>query len=240
MVAGAKVRYADDFAKGAVMNKFKRLQDELLSAVGQQIEEFGFDKRPKSQEFSKKTPFGQATFHLAFIKHEDDFDVTADIGIRFDQVEELVNRDDKLLTKSDKAETYTIGSELGNLSEDRQKRWTVASADDVPILADSVTDSFRKVALPYVENFSDAKRVLEILSGDGPDSWLHSPLHDARAKRAVCMALTMYDEDVARKLAKAKLLFLEQRKDFGLSSFRAFLENIGFTTSPPHYLTTSG
>jgi hypothetical protein len=44
---------------------------------------------------------------------QDDVDVGTDVALRFDQVEELVNRDDKLLTKPEKAGTYTIGGWMG-------------------------------------------------------------------------------------------------------------------------------
>src|SRR5262249_53735593 len=147
--------------------------------------------------------------------HRDFFNVTADIGIRFDQVEELVTGNDKLLTKSEKANTTTVGCELGNLSEGRQKRWAVISADDVPIVSEDIISTFIKVGLPYIESFSNPDFVLKILSNDDPDSWLHSPLHGERAKRAVGMALLRQGKESAQQLAKLKLLFLENHKDFG-------------------------
>jgi hypothetical protein len=211
------------------MNKFKTWQDQLLLAVGQGVQRYGFDKRPKGQSFLKNCPLGRVSFHLAFIKDDDDFDVTTDVAIRFEQVEESLSRyrDDPLLTKSEKANTYTLGCELGNLSEGRQKRWTIAGAKDIPVVAGSVLDTFAKIGLPYIEEFSDPQRALEVLSGDGPDSWLHSPLHGERAKRAVSMALHANGREAAQRLAKLKLAFLEERKDFGLSAFREFLDKSG-------------
>ena len=111
-------------------------------------------------------------FHVAFIGHKRDFEVTVDIGLRYERIEEIVNRDEEVLSKAEKAKTCTLGCELGNLSIGRQKRWKVGAVDDIPGVTASVLDSFVVIALPYVEEFSDAKRVLEVLSGDGPDSWL--------------------------------------------------------------------
>jgi hypothetical protein len=210
------------------MNRLRAWEQELLTEVGLRIEKYGFDKRPKGQSFAKKNPLGRFTFHLTIIKHEDDLDVTADLAIRFDRVEDLVNlyENHPLVRESDKANTHTLGCELGNISEGRQKRWTIASANDIPPVADSILDSFTTVALPYFEQFSNPERVLDILSGDGPDSWLHSPFHDARAKRAVALSLQLKGKEAADQLAKAKLAFLEGRKEPSIASFRAFLEKL--------------
>ncbi len=211
------------------MKNFKIWQDKLLLAVGQGLQKFGFDNRPKGQSFLKSCPFGRASFHLAFIKHDNDFDVTADVAIRFDQVEELISRymNDPLLTKSEKTNTFTLGCELGNLSEGRQRRWTLACSDDILGVAESVLEAFAKIGIPYIETYSDPQKALEVLSGDGPASWLHSPLHGERAKRAVAMALIANGEEAAQKLSNIKLAFLVDRNDFGLLEFRKYLDKSG-------------
>jgi hypothetical protein len=203
------------------MNKFKPWQDQLLSVVGLGVQKYGFEIRPKGQSFLKNCPFGRTEFHLAFIKHQDDFDVTANLGIRFDQVEELVNLPGK------KADTCTIGCEIGNLSEGRQKRWTIQNANDVPIVGEAIISAFTDIGLPYFERFSDVENVLKVLSGDSRDSWLHSPLDGVRAKRAVGLTLLTHGREAAQSLAKSKASLLEERKDFGLTSFRTFLNKIG-------------
>jgi hypothetical protein len=209
------------------MDEFKKWEDQLVALVGQGVRKHGFECRPKDQSFYRKCTFGHAMFHVAFIEHQDDFDVTADIGIRFEDVEELVNRDNSLLTKLEKSRTCTLGCEIGNLSEGRQKRWAVRNADDVPAVSDAVVSAFIDVGLPYIERLSDAGHVLQILSEDSPESWLHSPVHGGRAKRAVGMALLTQGKEVAQKLAIAKISFLRERNDFGLASFRTFLEKLG-------------
>jgi hypothetical protein len=198
--------------------ELKAWQETLLSTIGTKLRQYGLDKR-KDQSFYKKEPFGRATFHVSFINHQNDFDVTGDVAVRFDQTEEMADPDSK--------DSHTIGAELGNLKEGRQKRWTVTCVDDIPLIADAAVKAFAEIGLPYVEEFSDQARALDVLSGDGPDSWLHSPLHSARAERAVSMALTLKGREAAEALAKRKLSFLEQRKDSGLPLFRAFLQRNG-------------
>jgi hypothetical protein len=69
---------------------------------------------------------------------------------------------------------------------------------------------------------------LEVLSGDDKDAWLHSPFHDARAKRALGLAFLLGDQKRFSQLAAAKTEFLKSRNDSGLASFLQFrdaLEN---------------
>ncbi len=111
------------------MNPMKELQRALLSSVAEQAAKYGFDKRPRGQTFYKKTTFGRLAFGLSFIRHKTDFDVTVHVAIRFDELEDLINEDSSLLSEAEKRNTFSLGAELGNISEGRQKRWTVASPD---------------------------------------------------------------------------------------------------------------
>ncbi len=80
----------------------KELQKNLLANVGEKLTTFGFGGKAKQQSFYRPIDGGWACVHLSFIKHADDFDVTVDVGVRFDEVEELVNSNNNLLTKRKK------------------------------------------------------------------------------------------------------------------------------------------
>jgi hypothetical protein len=211
--------------------RLKSLQQDLLSTIGLGIGEFGFDSRPKGQSFLRVTSFGRVSLHLSFIKHPDDFDVTADVGIRFDDVQELVTRHDKSLRPAEKADTYTLGIELGNLAEGKQKRWTIRTLDDVSGVARSILTTFDEFGLRYIERYSDEGNALDILSRDDREAWRHMPFHDERAKRAVAMALLKKGRDAAQGLARAKLAFLHSQDDSGCKSFREFLSYAGLDGS---------
>jgi hypothetical protein len=131
--------------------------------------------------------------------------------------------------ESEKADTYTLGGELGNLSEGRNRVWTVAREETIPHVADSIVAKFESVGLPYFAEFSDLERVLKVLSRDDPSSCIHSPFDDRRAKLAVAIALQLEGKESAQRLAKAKLAYLVQRSDPGLPWFRTFLQKVGLS-----------
>lgn len=204
------------------MKQIKELEKALLTELSEHVGEYGFDTKVKGQSFYKQMPFGRLAFHLSFIKHKTDVDVTVDLAVRFDELEELVNEYENRLSKAQRKDTFSLGVELGNLSEGRQKRWTVANLEDVEPVARSIMNSFAAVGLPYLEKYSDLPTALEVLSGDDRAAWLHSPFHDARAKRALGLAFILGDRERFSQLADAKTEFLRSRNDSGLTSFLQF------------------
>lgn len=57
--------------------------------------------------------------------------MTTDVAIRFDKLENLINENNKFLSEREKKATFSIGAELGNIREGRQKRWTVSGEGDI-------------------------------------------------------------------------------------------------------------
>ena len=112
-------------------------------------------RAPREQSFTRKTLFGRQTFHVSFIRHAHDCDVTGDVAIRIDDLEDLLNEWNATLSKAEQKQTHSMGAELGNLSEGRQRRWTLASEDDIPEVVSSVMALFESVGLPYLEKYSD-------------------------------------------------------------------------------------
>src|SRR6185503_3108745 len=104
-------------------SRLKRLQKLLLHEMSRIVVKYGFGRKVHGQSFRLSKPFGWAAFHLAFIPHaEIDFDVTADVALRVDEVEKMLH---------DSKEAATVGGELGNLSDGEQRRWTIASERDI-------------------------------------------------------------------------------------------------------------
>ena len=88
---------------------------------------------------------------MSFIKHAHECDVTADVAIRVDALEDLLNEWNATLSKAERKQTHSMGAELGNISEGRQRRWTLATEDDIPEAVSSVMELFESVGLPYRE-----------------------------------------------------------------------------------------
>jgi hypothetical protein len=201
------------------MSQIKELERSLLNKLAERVEQHGFDKRPRGQSFYKKMPFGRLAFHLSFIEHSADVDVTADVAIRFDRLEELINEHNGFLTDTQKRKTFSLGAELGNISGIGQRRWTLASLDDVESVANSIMDAFTNIGVPYLEKYSDMETAFKVLSGDDKAAWLHVPFHDARATRAIGLAFLLGNREEFSEVAAAKTEFLAGRNDPGLQSF---------------------
>jgi hypothetical protein len=208
------------------MGYVKDLQDRFFAVLAQRMLEHGFEGRPREQSFARKTPFGRQTFHVSFIRHAHDCDVTADVAIRIDALEDLLNEWNATLSKAERKQTHSMGAELGNISEGRQRRWTLASENDVPETASSVMAHFESVGLPYLEKYSNLEQALAALSGDDRASWLHAPFHDLRAARATGLAFVLGHHTRLDELIATKTQFLKDRKDPGLENFLAFAREI--------------
>jgi len=208
------------------MGHVKDLQDGFFAALARRMVEHGFESRAREQSFTRKTPFGRQTFHVSFIRHAHDCDVTADVAIRIDALEDLLNEWNGTLSKSERKQTHSMGAELGNISEGRQRRWSLASEDDIPEAVPSVMALFESVGLPYLERYSNLEQALADLSGDDRASWLHSPFHDLRAERATGLAFVLGHHEGLDELIATKTRFLRERNDPGLDRFLAFAKEL--------------
>lgn len=198
------------------------LERTLLSEIGRGLNEFGFS-RPKGQTLERRTEAGRVAVHLSFIEHETDLDVTTDVAIRFDSVEELVHRSNELLSKEEKSQTFTLGAEVGTLKTGQPLRWTVTSHPDISAVAAAILAELREVALPYIDQYSQMENAYDLLSGDDREAWVHSPVHGERAKRACAMLIVMGRRSEVRALAERKLAFLRSVNDPGIPLFEKSL-----------------
>lgn len=199
-----------------------RLQQLLMKEVSKYVLDHGFNSKPVRQEFRKETHFGRVALHLSFIRHECDFDATADVAIRFDALENLVYQGSNQQSGRARQVTYSLGAELGNLHEGRQQRWTVAQESDVEAAAKSIIEYFEMVGLPYIERLSDIGNALDLLSGDDRMARLSSPLDSERAKRALALAFLHGQPERFKHIADSKTEWLTKMDDYGLEDFLQF------------------
>lgn len=213
----------NDQEPGMANSALRALQKGLLEHIGTKLPRFGFDKRRQGQSFYRLEPFGRSAFHVAFIEHATDFDVTADVAVRIDAVEELVNAENRLLSRKEKQNTFTAGAELGNIAEGRQRRWTVSNPNHLPLVASSIVQALESIGLPYLEEISDPERLLYILSGHDQKAWMSSPIHHHRCKTIVALAVYLGKKEAVPALIDECTSFLRDRGDPGIEAFRIFV-----------------
>ncbi|MCS0320534.1 hypothetical protein [Vibrio diabolicus] len=201
----------------------KSIQKKLLADLGEKLSVFGFNMKPKKQSYYRPTNNGWDCVHISFIDHDSDFDVTLDIAIRFNDVENLVNSNNEMLTSKEKSETSTLGVEIGNLSMNERLRWKVSSQEQLPTVIDSILKEYKTSGEEYFSKYSSLESVHKLLSSDEKIVWKHCPFHATRAKKAIAIAYLLGQSDIKDQINHKKQ-FLEDIKDFGLPSFLSFIE----------------
>jgi hypothetical protein len=184
----------------------------------------GFVAKLKNQSFYKKTDFGVLAVHLAFMNGQVEFDVTVDVAVRFNSVEDLIYPSEM---------TFTLGCELGNLESGMSQRWTVAEPSDAETVAEAIYEKFEKVGRPYLEKYSSIEAAYDVLQRDDRSGWMHSPFDDARAKRALAIAMLRGGIDEFEALLARKRQSLASSKNANLSDFEAFVSRARETFSKP-------
>jgi hypothetical protein len=205
---------------------FPETQRALLSEVGRRLTAHGFKPRPVGQTFWRETKHGRHAVHLTFIDHTTDFDVTADVAVRFDDVEDIVHRANPLLSKAEKAKTCTLGAELGNIECGEPHRWTVNGLPGIHGVAEHIESKLVKVGFPYLDTYEDPDAALEVLARDDRASWLHSPIHAERAKRATALLIALGRKEQVEALGRSKMAFLDSMSDPARVAYKRFLESV--------------
>lgn len=94
----------------------KDAERAVLEQLGTRMAAHGFRPKPVGQSFYRDVPGGRWALHVSFIRHETDMDVTADVAVRINAIEQVVNQCETGLTDAEKRRSTTLGAELGNLS----------------------------------------------------------------------------------------------------------------------------
>src|SRR5436309_1989519 len=196
------------------------LRRAFLSKVGEKLELYGFDRRPAGQDFTRRMQFGLWIVHVSFVTGQSAFDLSVDVAIRVDVVEDLVNADNRMLSVKEKRRTATVGAELGNIADHRFMNWHVQGLGDIEPVVQAIIHEFENWGLPYLERLSHLDVMLENLSRDDGSAWLYSPIPPARYKRAVALAIVLQRFDHARELARIGEERLKQQGDPALPGFR--------------------
>lgn len=190
------------------MLDLKAVRKELFGCLSPELAKYGFITKLSDSSFYRKFLQGRQSIHLQFIYHGVDVDVLVNIAVRFDELEDLINKHKLFLADKEKKNTYSLGAELGNIRDRVPIRWTIYSSANVEQVAKDILEAIVSTAIPCLEKYSDMRNALDAVSGDGPDDWLYSPFDNERAMRAIGLAFLLGDRNVFLQIAKAKTEFL--------------------------------
>ncbi len=208
------------------MSKIKtsELQKEFFVTLGELLKSDGFRRRISQQDYCRKFEDGMQSVHLAFIHHVGDVDAVVDVGVRFDDVENILNESRKLLTKAEKAQTFTLGVELGNFVGEGQKRWKLINQEDVQERVNSMYDFICEHGLPHIEKLSEQEFAYAILRGDDKQSRLNCAFNDSRAKAAIAMAIVLgRSKSEIHELIEYKRSYLISKEERMIDNFESFI-----------------
>lgn len=202
------------------------LKERVLHCLAKILGPKGYkrDNKKRSQDFYKNISVGRYFVHLTFIDHNYGFDIVVNVSIRHDALVELVKQVNSFLTSPEGYHFAFVGAELGNISDGKQKCWTVVDENDVQEVCIGIMHAFETIGEPYLERFSSLEEILIATAGDNPAAFLHSPFHGTRAKTAVAAALLLGKQELFSHLVDQKTQYLKERRDFEISSFISFVE----------------
>jgi hypothetical protein len=196
----------------------------LLSVLGMRVSQLGFSAKATGQRFFRDIALGSQILHLSFIKNGGEFDVTVDVAIRVAVLEEMLDPQDA--HRPPKEQMASFGAELGNIARGERIRWTVSSAEDVEIVAESIFAAIERIGVPYLERYSDLEQMLDALTPNDRSAWLHSPFHFWRCMRIVGLCILSGRYSDFERTRQACRQFLVNAKDPQVSSFDAFADRI--------------
>lgn len=206
--------------------KLKDVENAILDQLGTHVEKHGFKAKPTSQSFCREIPGACWVLHISFIRHKADIDMTADVAVRINAIEQIVNQFDTGMTKAEKRTSMTLGAELGNISGHEPLRWTAANPDDIPLVVGSIVRKFEEIGLPYFSTYSDMEAVYRLLASNDPEDHVHSPILGARCMRAIAAAHLLGRSSELKELSHRCDAQLAEEDDLYLSDFRALRDSL--------------
>jgi hypothetical protein len=203
----------------------------LLLGLADQIGGFGFNPKVLGQSFRQIVPSGKWEFHISFIAHKTDFDLTADVAVRVNAIEDVVNEYDTKLTAAEKRKSMTLGGELGNISEGAPRRWTVSSVEDIPAVCDGVIEALQRIGLPFLKDHSDAAAAHRVLVSSKQPDLLLAPVLGPRYMRAIASAYVTGNIGEVDDLSRRYEAELSETEDLYLQDFRSLARGLLSGTS---------
>lgn len=200
--------------------------DALLGEMAPLLASVGFSPMRRDQAFRRNRPDGADITHISFIRYPTSFDVTTDVAVRIDAIEEIVSASNAVLSASARKKTATIGVEIGNLSQGSHLAWNIDETTAIDRVALDIFLHVERFGLPFFARFGDIASVTTMLCRDDSEAMRYSPFNHVRASRAVAGLLALGMTGEAREIAGQKVAFMRELQDPNLEFFLAFLRDV--------------
>ena len=217
------------------MRSWKLEFETMLEHLGSRLSASGFQTHIAKQSFKRKTEIGTDTFHIQRSRHFDGMNISADVAIRCDAIEEFlfdlyrgVMRSEKLGPEIRKG-MATLGKGVGDLGpQGRLQMWPVRSTDDAKDVANKLFASYETIAEPYFFRiYTSLETIYDVLKDDDTRRLTIGGYSTAR-KTIVAAILLKRDESELSALIRSKTRALEKSvaSDQQIEKFREFLDRL--------------
>ena len=165
--------------------------------------------------------------HLAVVKYPDEVFVTCDIGLRHDVIEEMVNRNNSLITEKEKRGTFTVGWTFRDDSEGAPKTRKITEEQDAETVGTFIAGHVMDAAHSFYTKFEDLKYVYDNANKDDSASGRIQMAPLGRAQRAVACAIILgKPPDELTEVIERKRVYLSESHAVYLKHFNIFLSNL--------------
>lgn len=205
----------------------QEVKKPLLNRIGQRLDGRGFTKNVARQSFFKKTAFGRYVLHLAFVDRGFHISIDADVGLRHDDLENLVFENTTgLIVPSGRKETSSIGAGLGRIGSPGQKEWPIYKISEIDRTAEAIVQEFLSVGIPYLEKYSDKETLFREFVQSGPDARLLNPVPLHSSLNTIALVYLLERTDMFTELANRQEAFLMPIPLSGIEIFQEFRTNL--------------
>ena len=202
--------------------------DTLLDRLGVMLAGAGFVLRRRGQAYRRKTAIGQDIFHIQRSLHFDGMNISADVAIRCDAIENFLFELYRGITIPGLGPEIpkgmaTLGNGVGYLGpENRLQMWPVRSVEDADNVATLLFDSCVEIAEPnFFAVYNSLESIYQVLKQESKGDLSVGRLPTARKAVVAALLLNLSRteiEDLIR--CKASVLSNNERQS---ERFRTFL-----------------
>jgi hypothetical protein len=223
--SGYRAQQHDEEARCAP--KANAARKMLLQAIEARLAGSGFVM--KSREARLVREFlgmrGRAYVYFPSAKIGKALDFMVQIGLRFDDVEDLANGCDSGIDPRFWSISDTLSTNISNIAK-KAMYVTIAGAGDVADAADKLANMVDAVGLPAIDRLSDPIEALSVLACDDEEDSKYCPINYMRAMRACAMLRVLGRNDEIAELGARKMEWLRAKKQDGVDRLALLLKKL--------------